>query len=709
MTEDAVRGRGDSGSSSDAMSGSGPIELDKDGALVGRKKLQPKRAHKDDEAGEDDIPDEAATDGKPKKATLPPKLSLLRPTDLEAEPAAAGPDATDPLAEELSVPAGRFQFGEAKEERGVPAFQIDRYPVTNRQYEAFVRAAGHRPPLYWVGGHLPDELADHPVVGVDYFDALAYATWAGKDLPFEDEWERAARGTDGRTFPWGEENDLSGANTARGGLKCTVPVTAFDANVSPVGCHDMVGNCWEITHSPAPGGGIVVRGGSWYDFALYAKTWFRFAAKADARNGTIGFRCVRREEPRDEAPREVPVVQVEAEMMARTGPQPPVDRREWDPEKRDLVPDYPRLRSFVADAEAERLARMPIPEAASAAAATAPSPEPASSPLTPQEDRTAPEPATAESPETADTPVAASGGEPSVGDEAADPVAEVEAVAEALVRPPIHVEQPRVRSASKAVDVEAGAIERAAEEVARAETVARAEASEEPPRRTSKMLWTLLLLGFALVGAVVVAIIQKQSGAPAKPPAERPTQPGSMAVDHVAKLPDLPGVDRKFDIPAMRVLDGSDADTHEMLAEGNWLLVFSDLSTEPGLLSVQSAHNISLRMLDSGTRVAIVLPRAAYEEGGSLPGPVQLQERIKDQWNMNGVLVILDPAEGDKSLRGGFLNGTAGIAAVVTHEGVLEMKSWAPGQVPQFTVHTLAIIAAEAHALSPTRGSNDDR
>ena len=77
--------------------------------------------------------------------------------------------------------------------------------IEDAQYEVFVQETGHRAPLYWRGGAYPDELADHPVVGVDYFDALAYAQWKGKDLPFEDEWERAARSRDGRTYPWGED------------------------------------------------------------------------------------------------------------------------------------------------------------------------------------------------------------------------------------------------------------------------------------------------------------------------------------------------------------------------------------------------------------------------------------------------------------------------------------------------------------------------
>ena len=207
-----------------------------------------------------------------------------------------------------------------------------------------MRDTGHRPPLYWPDGTLPDELRDHPVVGVDYFDALAYARWVGKDLPYEDEWERAARGTDGRTYPWGNEPELGEANTARLGHKMTVPVGWHAMNVSPEGACDLIGNVWEITHSPAPGGGIVVRGGSWYDFVLYAKGWFRFASRVDARNGTIGFRCVRRERDRPDADREVPPHAVDAAIEERRRPQPTPDPASFSAERRDLVPDYRRLR-----------------------------------------------------------------------------------------------------------------------------------------------------------------------------------------------------------------------------------------------------------------------------------------------------------------------------------------------------------------------------
>ena len=262
----------------------------------------------------------------------------------------------------VPIPAGSWLSGEEKRGASLAAFKIDRDPVTHGDYEVFVLATGHRAPLYWKGGRCPEELRDHPVVGVDYFDAVAYARWARKDLPFEDEWERAARGTDGRTYPWGDEPDLA-ANTARTGLRSTIPVGFYPKNTSPDGCRDMVGNVWELTHTPAPGGGVVVRGGSWFDFALYAKTYFRFASRPEARNGTIGFRCVERAAPRTDAQRAVSDAEVDAALAARRGRQDPADPATWTAERRDLVPDLRRLRQLLVmrDEDEAEARRTPAP------------------------------------------------------------------------------------------------------------------------------------------------------------------------------------------------------------------------------------------------------------------------------------------------------------------------------------------------------------
>ena len=111
----------------------------------------------------------------------------------------------------VDIPAGRVWIGtdapagpgshvagSGRKAIHLPAFAIGRTPVTNRQYAVFVRATGHRAPAHWEGSSPPDALADHPVTYVDWHDTRAFCAWAGARLPTEAEWEKAARGTDGR-------------------------------------------------------------------------------------------------------------------------------------------------------------------------------------------------------------------------------------------------------------------------------------------------------------------------------------------------------------------------------------------------------------------------------------------------------------------------------------------------------------------------------
>ncbi len=234
----------------------------------------------------------------------------------------------DPLPEVVQVPAGPFITGSDRAEREaayrldeaayghsvtreqrwyegegarreveLPAFSIMRAPVTNRLYAAFVAATGHRPPDVsaaewrgyglvhpfertrrhaWHGGVPPDGRNAHPVVLVSHSDARAFAAWLSAEtgrhwrLPTALEWEKAARGPDGRRFPWGDAwdpdklNSHDGSGETRGPFD-TVPVGSFPAGASPYGLLDAAGQVFEWTATPAGSGRFLVKGGSWDD------------------------------------------------------------------------------------------------------------------------------------------------------------------------------------------------------------------------------------------------------------------------------------------------------------------------------------------------------------------------------------------------------------------------------------------------------------
>lgn len=131
-------------------------------------------------------------------------------------------------------------------DRSLPGFWIDVVPVTCERYLRFCEATEYKTPEYWKDGRIPAGKEKHPVVQVDWADAVAYCTWAGKRLPYEAEWEKAARGTDGRVWPWGDEFRPDGGNIAKG-HHSTEPVGSYPAGVSPYGCLDMSGNVFQWT------------------------------------------------------------------------------------------------------------------------------------------------------------------------------------------------------------------------------------------------------------------------------------------------------------------------------------------------------------------------------------------------------------------------------------------------------------------------------
>jgi formylglycine-generating enzyme required for sulfatase activity len=215
------------------------------------------------------------------------------------------------LAERLRVPrllVDRW-FGPQQPARSVdvPPFYMDRCEVTNAEYKRFVNAIGHRPPPSpaWEAAEVRTGFDGHPVTHVSWADASAYAQWAGKRLPSEEEWEKAARSPDGRLFPWGNDFEPYRAVLLADESGGPSPVGSLPDGRSPYGCMDMVGNVQEWTASdyfgdeePTAGGRApemkVVRGAGWDESsAALCLCSARMGLHPDTRAPTVGFRCAR--------------------------------------------------------------------------------------------------------------------------------------------------------------------------------------------------------------------------------------------------------------------------------------------------------------------------------------------------------------------------------------------------------------------------------
>ena len=227
--------------------------------------------------------------------------AYLEEMGVSATEPADGAAATPGLASEIDahgtmvlVPAGSFLFGPSLEARNIPAFYVDKFPVTNKQYEAFCRATGYRWPKYWTDVRFNGP--DQPVVGVSAEDAQRYCRWASKDLPTEEQWEKAARGSDGRLYPWG---DASAVNRACFGQDPdsgrTEPVSAHPTGASPVGVQDLAGNVWEWTATTVLDGETfqIVKGGCFSDPPELLRVDGRLEVGPKDKFDAIGFRCVR--------------------------------------------------------------------------------------------------------------------------------------------------------------------------------------------------------------------------------------------------------------------------------------------------------------------------------------------------------------------------------------------------------------------------------
>ena len=172
----------------------------------------------------------------------------------------------------------------------LPDYYIDKYEVTNSQYAVFLRETEHVRPRFWnsklYGG------PRQPVVGVSWEDAMAYAQWAGKRLPTEEEWEKAARGTKGFIWPWGNEPSGGKYNGKAQANFRPLDVGSFDAGASPYGVMDMAGNVYEMTAGKWVDGSFAMRGGSFLNAGATSRTMFRWALSDKKGAEFLGFRCV---------------------------------------------------------------------------------------------------------------------------------------------------------------------------------------------------------------------------------------------------------------------------------------------------------------------------------------------------------------------------------------------------------------------------------
>jgi formylglycine-generating enzyme required for sulfatase activity len=177
-------------------------------------------------------------------------------------------------------------------------FAIDTCPVTNAEFLRYVEATGAKPPASWTRGRYPYEKADHPVTGVSWYAAMAYAQWKGRRLPTVAEWEKAARGADGRTFPWGDTFDVLRCNTQESGVRGTTPVRRYPDGASPYGVLDLAGNAaeWMADEVAARGLGSppkrALKGGSWKEPRSLAECATQSSARPEEQLDFVGFRCV---------------------------------------------------------------------------------------------------------------------------------------------------------------------------------------------------------------------------------------------------------------------------------------------------------------------------------------------------------------------------------------------------------------------------------
>jgi formylglycine-generating enzyme required for sulfatase activity len=198
----------------------------------------------------------------------------------------------------VELTAGRYPVGEPGEERSAPLQRvfIGRWPVTNKHVDEFTNATGHRPPKALAAKLRDPELADHPATDLTRADAIAFCAWASQTLnrhvrlPTAAEWEALARGTDARSWPWGEVFDESRCNCAESGWGWTAPVLAHPHGASASGAEQLAGNVWEWVADTTPDGWAIVKGGSYLDTGWGLRASRLQPADPTRATATTGFR-----------------------------------------------------------------------------------------------------------------------------------------------------------------------------------------------------------------------------------------------------------------------------------------------------------------------------------------------------------------------------------------------------------------------------------
>ncbi len=302
-------------------------------AVPSQEAEEPSREPRPEPAPVPAVPPQEAEEPPREPRPEPAPAPAVPPQEAEEPPREPRPKPKTPIRtpqpiepELVLIPAGEFLMGsdpekdqhayEAEQPQHrvyLPDYHIARTPITNGQYTAFVEASGYDAPNHWVDGKPPDDKEDYPVVYISWYDATAYCRWLSEKkgrtyrLPSEAEWEKAARGTDGRIYPWGDVWDPGRCNSKEGGPDDVTLVDAYPDGASPHGILDMAGNVWEWTGSlyqpypydpndgredPRLGGKRVLRGGVFYSTARRVRCAYRDSGHPDRWRGSYGFRVV---------------------------------------------------------------------------------------------------------------------------------------------------------------------------------------------------------------------------------------------------------------------------------------------------------------------------------------------------------------------------------------------------------------------------------